>query len=320
VLVVGGTLVESPDIVLEVVLTSGGIEKLEVYAGLGVREVWFFERGRFHLHELGADGYRPIEHSALDLVHSIDLYERGDFAGHEEAAAANERRLRSLCRGVAWKLRTTQLLSCTSLFFLGRLDELAEKVPEWMSSATERGDLYATTNVLALAMPIVLLARDEVDEARAALDRAASQWRYEGFTMQRLFRHYTETVLRLYAGEVEDAYQGIVEGDREVRRSLVLRDRAVGNYRRFIRSSATAAKAARAESGRGALWRQIRRDARRLDRDDAPCYRAMGAALRAAVCAQRGDRDGAVAERAVEQLDASSFALYAACARCTWAS
>jgi Uma2 family endonuclease len=34
-----------PDVAIEVVWTSGGINKLEVYRKLGVREVWFYERG-----------------------------------------------------------------------------------------------------------------------------------------------------------------------------------------------------------------------------------------------------------------------------------
>jgi Uma2 family endonuclease len=32
-------------VAIEVVWTSGGINKLEVYRKLGVREVWFYERG-----------------------------------------------------------------------------------------------------------------------------------------------------------------------------------------------------------------------------------------------------------------------------------
>src|SRR5207247_1067652 len=34
--------IDVPDIAIEVVQTSGGIDKLEVYRGLGVREVWFW--------------------------------------------------------------------------------------------------------------------------------------------------------------------------------------------------------------------------------------------------------------------------------------
>jgi Uma2 family endonuclease len=35
---------DRPDVAIEVVWTSGGINKLEVYRKLGVREVWFYER------------------------------------------------------------------------------------------------------------------------------------------------------------------------------------------------------------------------------------------------------------------------------------
>jgi len=62
---VGRKLVDYPDIVLEVVMTSGGIDKLNVYRGLGVKEVWFYEGDAFHLHALAGDDYRPIAKSGL---------------------------------------------------------------------------------------------------------------------------------------------------------------------------------------------------------------------------------------------------------------
>lgn len=36
-----------PDIAIEVIRSHAAIDKLEVYRGLGVREVWTFEKGRF---------------------------------------------------------------------------------------------------------------------------------------------------------------------------------------------------------------------------------------------------------------------------------
>ena len=36
---------DRPDVAIEVIWTAGGIDKLEVYRKLGVREVWFYERG-----------------------------------------------------------------------------------------------------------------------------------------------------------------------------------------------------------------------------------------------------------------------------------
>jgi Uma2 family endonuclease len=68
---VGHRLKDVPDIAIEVVLTSGGIEKLPVYERLGVREVWFWEEDAFHLHALRAQGYEAIR--ASEVVPNLDL-------------------------------------------------------------------------------------------------------------------------------------------------------------------------------------------------------------------------------------------------------
>ncbi|MBG1268107.1 Uma2 family endonuclease [Nostoc sp. WHI] len=41
-----------PDLAIEVVMTSGNINKLEIYRRLGVAEVWFWERNQFKLYHL----------------------------------------------------------------------------------------------------------------------------------------------------------------------------------------------------------------------------------------------------------------------------
>ena len=63
-----------PQIAIEVVRSGGGIDRLEVYRGLGVPEVWFWERGQLRCYGLDDDGsgYRPLERSlflpGLDLA------------------------------------------------------------------------------------------------------------------------------------------------------------------------------------------------------------------------------------------------------------
>lgn len=54
-----------PDIAIEVIVTHGFIDKLDVYRGLGIREVWLFEAGAFRVLALGPDGYAPIPQSAV---------------------------------------------------------------------------------------------------------------------------------------------------------------------------------------------------------------------------------------------------------------
>jgi Uma2 family endonuclease len=67
---------ERPDIAIEVVWTSGGINKLEVYRKLGVREVWFYARGTlrfFALRREADDVYREIPVSELLPQLPVDI-------------------------------------------------------------------------------------------------------------------------------------------------------------------------------------------------------------------------------------------------------
>ena len=58
---------EFPDLAIEVVITSGGIDKLEIYRRLDVSEVWFWQDQNFCLYHLRADksGYDRQSHSRL---------------------------------------------------------------------------------------------------------------------------------------------------------------------------------------------------------------------------------------------------------------
>lgn len=61
-----------PDIAIEVVLTSGGIDKLEVYKGLEVPEVWFWDN-RFSLYRLREQEYEAISCSEFLPELEFDL-------------------------------------------------------------------------------------------------------------------------------------------------------------------------------------------------------------------------------------------------------
>ena len=61
-----------PDFLVEVVFTSGGVDKLTCYQRIQVPEVWFWEDGKLTLYFLRGDGYEKINRSEflpnLDLV------------------------------------------------------------------------------------------------------------------------------------------------------------------------------------------------------------------------------------------------------------
>ncbi len=56
---------DRPDLVIEVVVTSGGIDKLEAYKRLQITEVWFWEKGRLSLYGLESDGYSELNRSQV---------------------------------------------------------------------------------------------------------------------------------------------------------------------------------------------------------------------------------------------------------------
>ncbi|NJL61798.1 MAG: Uma2 family endonuclease [Methylacidiphilales bacterium] len=60
-----------PDLVLEITVTSGGINKLEIYKRLGVAEVWFWEDGLLSVYVLDADEYQQVNQS--HLLPDLDL-------------------------------------------------------------------------------------------------------------------------------------------------------------------------------------------------------------------------------------------------------
>ena len=84
-----------PDLAIEVVWTSGGIDKLEVYRGLGVGEVWMWRDGVIEIHALVADQYERRERSGV--FSDLDLVELTSFIEPEDQTGA-VRRYRDLLR------------------------------------------------------------------------------------------------------------------------------------------------------------------------------------------------------------------------------
>lgn len=68
-----GELKPVPDLSIEVIFTSGSIQKLEIYKTLGVSEVWFWEDGTLDLYHLRDSGYERLQASELPGLEDLDL-------------------------------------------------------------------------------------------------------------------------------------------------------------------------------------------------------------------------------------------------------
>jgi Uma2 family endonuclease len=62
---------EVPDLAIEVIWTSGGLNKLEIYRLLGVGEVWVWKRGEISVFRLREEHYEHVQSS--ELLPQIDL-------------------------------------------------------------------------------------------------------------------------------------------------------------------------------------------------------------------------------------------------------
>jgi Uma2 family endonuclease len=62
---------QRPDLAIEVVWTSGGMNKLEIYRRLGIREVWIWKSDEITVHALTEQGYEM--RAASGLVPNFDF-------------------------------------------------------------------------------------------------------------------------------------------------------------------------------------------------------------------------------------------------------
>ncbi|MGI0493297.1 Uma2 family endonuclease [Alkalinema pantanalense CENA528] len=88
---------EFPDLAIEVVLTSGLIDKLDIYRGLGVTEVWVWEAEQFRIYHLREAGYEQVAGS--ELLPNCDVQMLASYVKPEEqfdAVMAYRDSLRSL--------------------------------------------------------------------------------------------------------------------------------------------------------------------------------------------------------------------------------
>lgn len=95
--VVGAQAREVPDLAIEVVWTSGGVDKLAIYASLGVGEVWVWQAGALSVHVLRDGAYLRAPRSALLPGLILDDMLRFVEVPNQSAAV---RAWRALLRGV----------------------------------------------------------------------------------------------------------------------------------------------------------------------------------------------------------------------------
>lgn len=73
---------EFPDLAIEIVLTSGLVDKLDIYRGLGVTEVWVWEAAQFRIYHLREARYEQLINS--ELLPNCDIQMLASYVKPEE--------------------------------------------------------------------------------------------------------------------------------------------------------------------------------------------------------------------------------------------
>jgi len=227
---------------------------------------------------------------------------------------------RDRCAGVTWCRDTGQLFALECLWYQGDVAELARRVPTLIEHAEARGNVYAATN-LQIGLPnAAWLVADDVEGARRRVRDAMIRWSPRGFHVQHVAELLALVQADLYAGEGLAAYDRFETTWPVLRGAVILRVQLtrIATYHQRARAAlAAAATLGVRSSQRRRLIAEARRHTDRIAREQMPWADALAALLRAGADRLAGDDARAATEltSAIERLDASGMALYAAAAR-----
>jgi Uma2 family endonuclease len=85
---IGKKLTDYPEIVLEVVHRSPLLDKLDIYRGFGVPEVWVFQDGAFTIHVLDAASARYDARAISTIIPDLDFRVLARYALREDTLQA----------------------------------------------------------------------------------------------------------------------------------------------------------------------------------------------------------------------------------------
>jgi hypothetical protein len=260
----------------------------------------------------------PHATALATLTSGVARFMVGDWKIARERIERSERLFRDTCTGVTWELDTARIYSLWSLFYLGEIRELSERVPELKREAVERGDLYGAASLNGGIPVVATLARgvESSEDVRARAHEVLARWSRAGFHVQHQWRVIADVLCHLHACKGREAWDAVEAAWGGLSRSSLLRSQYVRAEAHYLRGIA-ALGAARDASDRNRPLAVARKAATKLERERASWAASLGHLVHASEARLRGDDH--VAERlfasAAAGFDAASMALFATVAR-----
>lgn len=245
---------------------------------------------------------------AEGICYKVSGFWQKGIAALEKASATFAR-----CPGARWEIETAQTLRHDALIWTGEWRKLAAELPGRRHEAQQRGDLFSEAQVAGRLSPLMRLAEDRVDDARAEAQDAQRFYAQPHFNLQHRAALCSLLDIDLYGGQAREA-------DRRLRREWSVLTGTLAmfqngrieahNYRARIALTLAA-------QGDASGWARAARTARKLESEHAGYATALATTARASVAHGTGDVTTAVTllRRAIAGFDEGDMRVYAACAR-----
>ena len=259
---------------------------------------------------------RPHASGMVRMARGVAAYFEGDFVQCRESCTAAAQIFRDECTGVSWELETCNAFALWSLYFRGEYAELSHQYPTLLAEVRQRGARLAEADLTTFGGPFVWLASDDPDGAARAVASAMGEWSHQDFQVQHFTTLTAEAQIDLYRGDGRAAWERVRSHWAGLADAMLLHVEIVRVYMLHLRAR-TALAALDSGLDRETLLGSATRDADRLARERPPYAKALARTVRAAVAAERGDRDTALGlmGSAADELDRLSWGCFGTGAR-----
>jgi hypothetical protein len=212
-----------------------------------------------------------------------------------------------------------RLLLHSSLFLLGEIHLLTQRVPALIDEAELRGDLFAGTLLRVGQSVAVWLAADNPERALRNINEAIGRWSQSGYYIQHALGALGSVRVFLYAGLGARAHQVLSEAWPELDRHYILETQYLRIEAHALRamSCLAAAKEGKPKTDRGGLFKQVERNLSALKDEDPRWAVPLVDLISGALAAHRKNPAAARKnlERAVEGFRAASMRMFEQAAR-----
>jgi serine/threonine protein kinase len=252
------------------------------------------------------------------------------LAGNWRAALDGWLRAERLWRDHGTEMRSTtdvmQVYIISAMLQLGETRELRALLDRYLQEAAERGDQYALTALRAWRSNAVWLIGDQPDEARRVALESPVPTIGRGFHLHHHQELLTHSLIDLYVGDMEAAWQRMEQQYPRLWRSALFHIQPIRMEARLMRACCAIGRAAAIADGptsrgsertRRAMLKLAARVADQVDRERSPWGAALAIGLRGCILAAQAQNAEAapLMREASERLAGLDMRLLAAVAR-----